>query len=121
MKTFALALSFCIPLLAVPSSFAQEVAPNSMDQPTQSKILYDVMSELVAEPALQGDDTCIEPDIDQDHFVTLEGVVPDQATRAYAEDRVSHVPGVRWVFNKLVVGQISIVPGPAQDRSPRFQ
>ena len=110
------AIAFALSLLTVPSLLAQDNTPaifESVAQPTQSRILYDVQLAIIAEPALQIDGAYIDASVDEDHFVTLKGAVPDQATRAYAEDRINHVPGVRWVMNNLQIGRLVIVPGPA--------
>ena len=110
MKAMTLALF----LLTAPSLVAQdsELQPATLD-PTPQQTAWNVRLAIYQEPALRAEGAAIDDSVDEDHFVTLTGVVPDEATRVFAEQRISQVPGVRWVMNNLKVGEPRFAPQPA--------
>ena len=108
MKTIALAFV----LLAAPPLLAQswDLQPVVLD-PSPDQVAYNVRLAITQESLLSSEGVYIDESVDQDHFVTLTGVVPDAVARAFAERRISEVPGVRWVTNNLKIGELRIVPG----------
>lgn len=104
-------MSFALLLLAAPSLVAQdsELQPVVFD-PTPEQTAYNVRLAIYQEPALRAEGVAIDDSVDGDHFVILTGIVPDAGVRAFAEQRISQVPGVRWVTNNLKVGELRFAP-----------
>ena len=115
MKTIALALI----LLAAPSLPAQnwDLQPVVLD-PSPDQVAYNVRL-AISQESLLSEGVYIDESVDQDYFVTLTGVVPDAVVQAFAERRISEVPGVRWVTNNLKIGELKFVPGPGAASSQR--